>query len=258
MKDFKQAAYKVLTEAGKPLHSKEITRRALKADYLQTAGKTPEATMDALLTVDINEKKAKSLFVKTAPSTFALKTLKVKVADNIKVINEAVAEKKYPISTSVSSRQKGDIGEARIAELITLYGPNLSCYKPITDDEGVDILIKPRNNFKTFHIQVKTRYGTVANTSLIAHVKTKSVIADNAMGLVFAFFDTEDGDIWDFLWFVPAKAFVKIAPKSDNKKLGQIYRFVAGRSRRGTNRWDEFLIDKRDLGNKIFEEMKKI
>ena len=258
MKDFKKAAYRVLNEAGKSLHSKEITKRALKDGYLRSAGKTPEATMDALLTVDINEKKEKSLFIKTAPSTFALKTLSVSVFDDIKLIDKGTAEKKYPISASVSSRQKGDIGEARVAELITLYGPNLSCYKPITDDEGVDILVKPRNKFKTFHIQVKTRYGTIANTSLIAHVKAKSTIADNAMGLVFAFFDTEDGDIWNFLWFVPAKAFVKLAPKSYNKKLGSIYRFVAGRSRRGTNKWDKFLIDKRDLGNKIFEEMEKI
>ena len=106
MKDFKKAAYKILTESGMPLHSKEITKRALKAGYLQTAGKTPQATMDALLTVDINEKKEKSLFVKTAPSTFTLRILKISASDSVKVIDEAVAEKKYFISASVSSRQK--------------------------------------------------------------------------------------------------------------------------------------------------------
>ena len=257
MKNFKKAAYKVIAEAGKPLHSKEITKRALKAGYLQTAGKTPEATMDALLTVDINEKQGKSLFIKTAPSTFALKILKVRVSEKIKIIDEAVSEKKYPISASVSTRQKGDIGEARIAELITLYGPNLSCYKPLTDDEGVDILVKPRSSFKNFHLQVKTRYGTVSNTSLIAHVKVKNMKTDKAMGLAFAFFDTEDGDIWDFLWFIPSIKFVKLAPISKNKKLGPIYRFVAGRSGRETNKWSEFLVDKRDLGNKIFQEIKR-
>src|SRR3989344_5291248 len=110
MRGFKQAAYKVLTEAGKPLHSKEITKRALKAGYLQTAGKTPAITMDALLTVDINEKKEKSLFVKTAPSTFGLRTLKVSVYDKVKVIDTAGAEKKYPMSAMVSSRQEGEIG----------------------------------------------------------------------------------------------------------------------------------------------------
>lgn len=257
MKDFKKAAYKILTESGMPLHSKEITKRALKAGYLQTAGKTPQATMDALLTVDINEKKEKSLFVKTAPSTFTLRILKISASDSVKVIDEAVAEKKYFISASVSSRQKGDIGEARIAELVTLYGPNLSCYKPLTDDEGVDILVKPRNSFKNFHLQVKTRYGTTSNTSLIAHIKVKSVQADKAMGLVFAFFDIEDGDMWDFLWFVPAKDFVKLAKISRNPRLGPIYKFIAGRSGKETNKWNKFLIDKRDLGNKIFEEIRK-
>lgn len=258
MKGFKQAAYQILSEAVKPLHSKEITKRALNAGYLQTAGKTPQATMDALLTVDVNEKKEKSFFIKTAPSTFGLRTLNVDVSDAVKIDEEIKTEKQYPISESVSSRQKGDIGEARVAELITLYGPNVSCYKPITDDEGVDIVIKPRDSFKTFHLQVKTRFGTVANTSLIAHVKQKNVKSDKAMGLVFAFFDTEDGDIWDFLWFVPAKDFVKNAPISHNKKLGRIYRFVAGKSRKASNKWDKYLIDKRDLGNKIFGEIGKL
>lgn len=258
MKLFKQAAYKILSEAGKPLHSKEITRRAIKAGYLPTAGKTPEATMDALLTVDINEKNEKSLFIKPAPSTFALKTLKVRAAEKIKVADIAGAEKKYPISPSVSSRQKGDIGEARIAELITLYGSNLSCYKPITDDEGVDVVIKPRDSFKTFHLQVKTRYGTPSDTSLTAFVKVRSIKSNDAMGIVFAFFDIEDGDIWDFLWFIPAKNFIKLATKSRNKKLGWIYRFVAGKSKKSSNKWDKFLIDKKDLGNKILEQIKKL
>ncbi len=256
MKTFKLAAYKVLSEAGKPLHSKEITGRALRAGYLQTAGKTPKATMDALLTVDINEKKEKSLFIKPAPSTFALRTLNVKVFDEIKVADEIGAEKKYPISSGVSPGQKGNIGEARIAELITLYGPSLSCYKPLTDDEGVDVIVRLRDNFKTFHLQVKTRFGTVANTSLTTYVKQKNVKNNKAMGLVFAFFDTEDGDIWNFLWFVPAREFIKLALVSKNKKHGPIYRFVAGRSRRKSNKWDGFLIDKRDLGNKVADQMK--
>jgi hypothetical protein len=144
-----------------------------------------------------------------------------------------------------------------VAELITLYGPGLSCYKPLTDDEGVDVVVKPRDNFNTFHLQVKTRFGTVADTSLIAHVKQRSVKSNNAMGLAFAFFDTEDGDIWDFLWFVPAKEFIKLAPISKNKKLGPIYRFVAGKSKKESNKWDKFLINKRDLGNKILEQIKK-
>lgn len=45
MNSFKDIAYQILKETGKPLHSKEITKIALGKGWLITAGKTPEATM---------------------------------------------------------------------------------------------------------------------------------------------------------------------------------------------------------------------
>ena len=47
MSSFKDIAFQILKETGKPLHSKEITKIALKKGWLKTAGKTPEATMNA-------------------------------------------------------------------------------------------------------------------------------------------------------------------------------------------------------------------
>ena len=137
MNTFKDIAYQILTEYSKPLHSTKITEIALKNGWLKTAGKTPHATMNAQLIVDINTKKEASRFKKTAPSIFALN-------ESVDLENLAIvkSDKIYNISPNVSSRQKGDIAEARIAELITLYGDtSLSCYKPISDDEG---MILPR------------------------------------------------------------------------------------------------------------------
>lgn len=45
MNSFKDIAYQILKEAGKSLHSKEITKIALQRGWLKTAGKTPEATI---------------------------------------------------------------------------------------------------------------------------------------------------------------------------------------------------------------------
>ncbi len=149
MNSFKDIAYQILKEAGRPLHSKEITKVALKKGWLKTAGKTPEATMNAQLVVDINSKKEKSRFIKTAPSIFwlneDLKDLSVK---DIKK-----SENIYKVSKGVSTKQKGDIAEARIAELIMLYGDTtLSCYKPISDDEGIDLIVKEKKSLKTMYI----------------------------------------------------------------------------------------------------------
>ncbi len=56
---FKGVAYEILKEAGVPLHSDEITERALRLGWLKTAGKTPNQTMNAQLVVDVNKRGAR-------------------------------------------------------------------------------------------------------------------------------------------------------------------------------------------------------
>jgi len=102
MNSFKDIAYTILKEAGKPLHSKEITKIALDRGWLKTAGKTPEATMNAQLVVDINSKKEKSRFVKTGPSIFGLNE-NIVVPEKVEVKK---AEKIWTISKDVSTKQK--------------------------------------------------------------------------------------------------------------------------------------------------------
>lgn len=252
MNSFKDIAYQILKEAGKPLHSKEITKIALQRGWLKTAGKTPEATMNAQLVVDINTKKEKSRFVKTAPSTFGLN--ENFVALEIKEIKKT--EKIYKISKEVSTKQKGDIAEARIAELITLYGDTtLSCYKPISDDEGIDLIVKEKGSLKTMYIQIKSRFGDDPDDIFTATTKTASISDNYSMAIVFCFFDTEEGDLWDYLWFVPAPELIKHANKLDG---GRLLGFVAGRKKKESNKWDQYLIDKRDLANMIISQMKRI
>jgi len=53
---FLDAAYKILKENGRSLHSKKITEIALKRKLLETAGKTPTATMNALLVLSAEKK----------------------------------------------------------------------------------------------------------------------------------------------------------------------------------------------------------
>lgn len=67
-----KAAYKVLKEKRNPLHSKEILRIAFKKNLIKTEGKTPWATMNAILNEDINNNQ-RSPFIKLGSSTFCLK-----------------------------------------------------------------------------------------------------------------------------------------------------------------------------------------
>jgi restriction system protein len=70
----REAAIQVLSEAGEPLHSDEITKRILGKKLWETSGKTPGATIEAQICTDMQKKGAASPFVRTAPRTFALRS----------------------------------------------------------------------------------------------------------------------------------------------------------------------------------------
>jgi len=70
-KTAKQAAVEVLQRAGEPLKSDEITRRVLQVKGVRLVGKTPAASVAALLAVE--NKKPDGLFVRVAPGTYTLR-----------------------------------------------------------------------------------------------------------------------------------------------------------------------------------------
>jgi len=63
----------VLTKAAEPLHYQEITDLILEQNLWQTEGKTPEATINARLAVDIKKHGDLSRFIRTEPGVFALR-----------------------------------------------------------------------------------------------------------------------------------------------------------------------------------------
>ena len=68
---FKKAAEHILKTSDEPLSAQEIAEQALQQGILSTDGKTPEATMAALLYVDIKENK-KTKFKKVGKGKFTL------------------------------------------------------------------------------------------------------------------------------------------------------------------------------------------
>ena len=67
------AVEKVLTEAAEPLHYQKITEFILEQDLWQTEGKTPDATINAKLAVDIKKNGSLSRFMRTEPGVFAMR-----------------------------------------------------------------------------------------------------------------------------------------------------------------------------------------
>ena len=70
--NYKAAARLVLEEVGHPLHYADITEIALESGYLQSAGRTPQNTMRARLSVDVRDNE-ESPFSQTAPGVYGLK-----------------------------------------------------------------------------------------------------------------------------------------------------------------------------------------
>jgi restriction system protein len=69
----KDAARKVLVDAGEPLHYQEITKRILDRGLSQSNSKTPAASLNAVLAVDIKRNGASSPFVRVTPGVFGLR-----------------------------------------------------------------------------------------------------------------------------------------------------------------------------------------
>ncbi len=66
------AIEQVLTEAGEPLHYKEITHRALTRGLWETDGTSPEATVRAQIAFHIKKHKGTAKFRRVGPGTFEL------------------------------------------------------------------------------------------------------------------------------------------------------------------------------------------
>ena len=76
-------AIQVLRKAGKPLHSKVITKRIIAEGLWKSDGKTPEATVSARIYSDIKKHGDKSTFVKVAPQTFSLRDVQIVAVDDV-------------------------------------------------------------------------------------------------------------------------------------------------------------------------------
>lgn len=257
MESFKQAAIKILTEARRPLHYREITERAIHSGLIAPEGKTPWATMNATLSTDIVNNGEKSIFIRSDPGFYALRELKIKVTDQIKGKDKLIKVRsiRHQITENLNSKQKGDIAEARIAELITLYGKEgLSCYKPTSDHEGIDLIVKRRGKLQVSYIQVKSTYG-YKDRGFVSTVKEQGIIDSYKMLLVFVYFDLSEGDIYDHIFCVPAPDFLKLT-ENDEKKSGKRV-FTVGLSHPDQSKYAEFMIEKRELANRIIELMDK-
>ena len=69
---FKSAAIKILKEAKKPMHYKEISRKVLDQDIVQTEGVTPEQTIQSVISKDAHRNVVGPIFIRTGKGFYKL------------------------------------------------------------------------------------------------------------------------------------------------------------------------------------------
>jgi Holliday junction resolvase len=150
MVSFKLAAIKILRESNKPLHYEKITEFALEKNLIETSGATPEATMNAQISVDIKANGSKSAFIRVKPGFFSLNPKytpkEEKAAEKQEKIQEEQDKKE-----EISSQYIGKYGEHLVVSELLLRGYNASI---MTVDEGIDIVAT--RDERLYNIQVKT------------------------------------------------------------------------------------------------------
>jgi len=60
---YRQAAQAVLTAADEPLDYREITQWSLDRKLIQSTGRTPEATMNAQMSMEVERRSETSIFI---------------------------------------------------------------------------------------------------------------------------------------------------------------------------------------------------
>ncbi len=161
---FKDAAYEVLKETGKPLHYNEITNLAQEKGILDTAGLTPHATMGALLYTDTL--KDDSRFQREGKGKFGLKSSSITgIAQQIR-------------TTEVKTRQElrnhllqmpPQKFEELIRALLEVMGFEETETTPYVNDKGIDVKGILRTNQLTpvrVVIQAKRWKGNVGSNEV--------------------------------------------------------------------------------------------
>lgn len=131
---FKDAAYEILKGAGKPLHYNEITNLALKRKILETSGKTPHATMGALLYTDTLDDDSR--FQREGKGKFALKSSSLTDIEQQIKASEVIAREQLRNHLLQMHPQKF---EELIRALLEVMGFEETETTPYSNDKGIDV-----------------------------------------------------------------------------------------------------------------------
>lgn len=179
---FKDAAYEILKQAGKPLHYNEITEFALAANMLKTFGQTPHASMGALLYTDTL--KADSRFRRgDEKGTFTLKgPAQIGIHQQIENLQTKVRQnlRKYLLEMPPQKF------EELIRSLLEEMGFDEAETTAYSNDKGVDVRGVLRTNpLSTVKVAIQAkRWKNNVGSGVVRDLRGSLKVADAEQGLI--------------------------------------------------------------------------
>jgi hypothetical protein len=194
--------------------------------------------------------------LKERPPTYRFVFNKAKAAEDLRA-KEKEAKELIDLS-GLSSTSKGDIVEDRIKELILLYGQGLlNVYKPVSDTEGIDLIVVKSGMFQPIFLQAKGRFSLHRDRIIIADISLKTFNPHHSYYVVIAYFNPSTLEIDDYILFIPTER-IKGNAVIVNTKYGQRYRVTTQLRPQSKSKWAEYLIRKSDLANKLIEKFEEM
>lgn len=220
------------------------------ADYHRIFGltawykKNKAIPTDEILVEKINENAYRLSFKKGKP-------------DSEEEIKKEEAKELIDLS-GLSSSAKGDIVEDRIKELILLHGlGEMSVYKPVTDTEGIDLIIVKNGMFQPLFLQVKSRFNLQKNGSFIIDIRMKTFNPHHSYYAIGAYFNPEKMEIDDHILFIPTKELEKKA-NIVNARNEKRYRVTTRLTPDSRGKWKDYIIKKTELAEKLIEKFSEM
>jgi len=154
--------------------------------------------------------------------------------------------------SKLNSTIKGDIVEDGIKDLILLHGGGLlNVYKPVSDIEGIDMIVVKKKHFYPIFLQIKGRYS-----QKVWEISSKNFTPHENYYIVTASFDPRLNGMGEYILLIPS-IVLGHKRKLKNRELRQVSSSLKDSSK---GKWAKYKYKKEDLAAELikrFKEMKQ-
>lgn len=120
----------------------------------------------------------------------------------------------------LSSTQKGAIGENLLVNAVMrASNGRLSPFKPVADDDGIDVLFFDKETGKSVAIQLKCRRSTDHGGNTAQFDVREATFKPTRNAYLVAALFTENMNDFDWAWFIPMKKLPEVSKAKSGKYI---------------------------------------